>query len=143
MTFTSIIYFSTVVALLNKDGELLNSYSLEPFGEIIHAAEAVKNPFKFIGQWGVVGFKEVPELFYMRARFYDAQHGRFLSADPLGISGGSKNFYAYAYNNPIHFNDPKGTFVNFIISGLINTGAYAGVQFLTGGKITLGGKITF
>ena len=136
-------YFRSVVSLLSKDGALLNSYKSEPFGEIIDYVETVRNPFRFVGQWGVMNFKEVPELFYMRARIYDAQHGRFLSADPLGIAGRSKNFYTYAYNNPIHFNDPKGTIAPWVAAGLINTVVYAGFQLATGGDITVGGKLSF
>ena len=130
-----------MVSLLGKDGTLLNSYKYEPFGEIISSVENINNPFKYVGQLGVMGFKEAPELHYMRARFYDAQHGRFLSADPLGIAGKSKNFYTYAYNNPIHFNDPKGTIAPWVVLGAVNTAVYAGFQFATGGDITLGGKV--
>ena len=135
--------FRSVVSLLNKDGGLLNSYKSEPFGEIIDAMETVRNPFRFVGQWGVMSFKEVPELYYMRARFYDAQHGRFVSVDPLGIAGRSKNFYTYAYNNPIHFNDPKGTIAPWVAAGLINTAIHVGFQLATGGDITVGGKLSF
>ena len=131
-----------MVSLLSKDG-LRNSYKMDPFGEIIEEQETVTNPFKFVGQWGVMSFREIPELYYMRARFYDAQHGRFLSLDPLGIAGKSKNFYVYAYNNPIHFNDPRGTLAPWLAMGLINTVVYAGFQLATGGDVTLGGQLYY
>ena len=137
--FFSISCFSTVTCLLDKDGGLMNSYTVEPFGKNINYEETIHNPFTFIGQWGVMKFEDVEELYYMRARFYDAQHGRFLSADPLGMAGKSPNFYVYAYNNPVHYNDPKGTFVPLVL-GTLNVAMYAGVQYLTGGDITLGGK---
>jgi RHS repeat-associated protein len=47
------------------------------------------------------------ELYYMRARYYDPQLGRFLSEDPIGISGGL-NLYAYAGNDPVNKTDPAG-----------------------------------
>lgn len=45
-------------------------------------------------------------LINLRARHYDAEVGRFLQADPLGI--GADHLYAYAANNPYVFRDPLG-----------------------------------
>jgi RHS repeat-associated protein len=47
------------------------------------------------------------DLYYMRARWYEARSGRFLSEDPLGIAGGL-NPYTYAANDPINGRDPTG-----------------------------------
>ena len=44
---------------------------------------------------------------YYRARYYDSQLGRFISEDPLRFSAGA-DFYTYAKNDPIAFNDPFG-----------------------------------
>ena len=46
-------------------------------------------------------------LYYYRARYYDSQTGRFISADPIGFSAG-ENFYAYVDNEPTDFGDPAG-----------------------------------
>ena len=45
-------------------------------------------------------------LFYNRYRYYEPDCGRYISQDPIGISGGI-NSYAYAAN-PILWNDPLG-----------------------------------
>ncbi len=43
----------------------------------------------------------------MRARYYDAQIGRFISEDPIGFQGGL-NLYAYVGGNPLLLVDPSG-----------------------------------
>ncbi len=43
-------------------------------------------------------------LYYLRARYYDPETGRFLSQDPIpGV-----NPYAYVGNKPVRFVDPSG-----------------------------------
>jgi len=46
-------------------------------------------------------------LYYFRARWYDPVTGRWLSKDPIGISGGL-NQYVFCGNNPVNFRDPFG-----------------------------------
>jgi RHS repeat-associated protein len=87
-------------------GAVLNSYAYAPFGSWLHAAETVANPFQYAGQWGVI--QEPSGLQFLRARFYDAVAGRFLSQDPSGVAGGQVNLYGYAFNNPVNFGDPSG-----------------------------------
>jgi RHS repeat-associated protein len=48
-------------------------------------------------------------LMYYRARFYDPQLGRFISEDPIGLSGGVNQF-AYVSNNPQNGTDPSGLY---------------------------------
>lgn len=46
-------------------------------------------------------------IYYFRARWYDPITGRWLSNDPIGISGGL-NQYVFCSNNPVNFRDPYG-----------------------------------
>ncbi len=50
-------------------------------------------------------------LYYYRARYYDPTPGRFISEDPIGFGGGI-NFYPYAQNNSVLYNDPIGLWKN-------------------------------
>ena len=47
------------------------------------------------------------ELYYMRARWYEPQSGRFLSEDPIGLAGGV-NPYLYSGDDPVNGGDPSG-----------------------------------
>lgn len=48
------------------------------------ASEGVRNIFQYVGQLGVIKDEAVENVYMMRARHYDATHGRFISLDPLG-----------------------------------------------------------
>ena len=43
-----------------------------------------------------------------RARYYDAQNGRFLSEDPLRNIGSGSNYFEYSANNGVNFKDANG-----------------------------------
>ncbi len=47
-------------------------------------------------------------LYYVHARFYSPQLGRFLQIDPIGFAGG-RNLYVYVTNDPINRIDRWGT----------------------------------
>jgi RHS repeat-associated protein len=51
--------------------------------------------------------KTLPDLYYNRYRDYDPTTGRYIQADPIGLSG-DPNPYAYALNNPLRYSDPTG-----------------------------------
>jgi uncharacterized protein RhaS with RHS repeats len=46
-------------------------------------------------------------LYYYRARYYSPTIKRFISEDPIGLSGGL-NEYAYVYGSPLNGTDPTG-----------------------------------
>ena len=41
--------------------------------------------FQYIGKLGIIRLDELRDLYSMRARVYDAAHGRFISLDSLGL----------------------------------------------------------
>jgi RHS repeat-associated protein len=88
----------------NMAGAVVNAYDYTPFGTVIQQVETIPNPFRYVGQLGVMGGEN--SLQFMRARFYDPDLGRFISADPLRIP--SYNAYSYAYNEPTKFSDAIG-----------------------------------
>jgi hypothetical protein len=54
---------------------------------------------------------------YYRARFYDAQVGRFITEDPLQFRAHGFNFYSYVNNDPLRFTDPKGRDIYGVTGG--------------------------
>jgi RHS repeat-associated protein len=92
--------------LTGLNGIVLNRYDYRPFGEDFYESESVANPFEYVGQFGVM--EDANGLDFMRARFYESEIGRFTSTDPIGLQGLSNNFYRYANNNPVSYNDPSG-----------------------------------
>jgi RHS repeat-associated protein len=87
------------------------SYQYDAWGRVttynltggVIAASALGNRYLFTGR----EYSYRTGLCHYRARSYDPVTGRFLSADPIGISGGV-NLYAYCANNPVNFVDPDG-----------------------------------
>lgn len=91
------------VALTDTGGSVTDQYAYEadPFAFGVTKSElgATNNPFTFVGQYGVMD--EGNNIYFMRARYYDADLGRFVSEDPIGLDGGDLNVYAYVEGNPV------------------------------------------
>ncbi|MDP2392408.1 MAG: RHS repeat-associated core domain-containing protein, partial [Methylococcaceae bacterium] len=93
------------VALTNASQQTQNTYAYDPYGKLMAQTEAIQQPFKYAGQVGIQA--EGNNLYDMRARYYDANLGRFISEDPAGFIDGT-NLYAYVGGNPIMLVDPSG-----------------------------------
>jgi RHS repeat-associated protein len=82
-------------------------------------------------------------LIYMRARNYDPEIGRFITADtvvPDPLSSQDHNRYSYAVNNPLKYTDPTGnTHVICITEGPECSHGNAGAG---GGRISVYGRPT-
>jgi RHS repeat-associated protein len=100
----------STIATTDQNQNIMNAYSYDAFGNVVAQTEVQPQPFKFVAQHGVM--TESNGFYYMRARYYDPNVGRFISEDPIGFEGGI-NLYSYTANNPINFIDPSGLLINW------------------------------
>ena len=93
-----------VVGPVNAAQSLVAQYRYKPYGADNGSSPGtVPNPFRFAARQ----LDSETGLYYMRARYYDPQVGRFVSEDPIGLAGGI-NAYVYAGDNPVNGRDPSG-----------------------------------
>ena len=95
----------STVAMTDNTENIVNQYAYEAFGKISNENELVNQPFAYVGQYGVQ--QEPNALYFMRARYYDSNVGRFIKEDPIGLAGGD-SVYAYVMNNLIAYIDSGG-----------------------------------
>ena len=95
----------STLSVSGSDGAVVNSYSYDPFGNVLNSTEGVENDFTFVGGYGLM--KNDSGTIYVRARNYDPETGRWISPDPIGIEGG-ENLYAYCGNDPVDNLDVSG-----------------------------------
>ncbi len=96
-----------VIQMVDRNGNVVNNYNYDEWGNITTSFETVRNPFKYAGEV----YDSETGLYYLRARYYDPIMGRFITEDsfegqinnPLSL-----NLYTYCANNPIIYIDPSG-----------------------------------
>ena len=75
-------------------------------------------PFAFTGK----SYDVSVGLYYYSARWYDSLTGRFVSADPAGLSADA-NLYRYVGNDPLNNTDPTGLCVSKLWNGITSAAA--------------------
>jgi len=95
--------------LSDELGTVTDRYDYEAFGSVIYREGVSENSYQFTGEQ----FDEGLDQYYLRARYYDQQIGRFTQMDSwIGDSNSPVTFnkYLYANSNPILNVDPSGYF---------------------------------
>ncbi|WP_205870357.1 RHS repeat domain-containing protein, partial [Pseudomonas viridiflava] len=93
----------TPLEMTDIDGQIVWQATYKAWGslEALTVSEVEQN-LRFQGQY----FDEETGLHYNTFRYYDPEVGRFITQDPIGLSGGF-NLYQYT-PNPISWADPWG-----------------------------------
>ncbi len=116
-TTTNTYYFikdhlGSTLALTDALGNIVESYRYEAWGRVLGVYNGVgaqidESAFGNRILWMGREYSSRSGLYYFRARWYDPAIGKWISSDPIGISGGL-NQYVFCANNPINMVDPFG-----------------------------------
>jgi len=109
----------STMALSDASGEVTDTYAYNSYGQQVGHTGSTMNPYTMHGKWGVED--EGESLYYMRARYYDANIKRFISRDNIftGVlrRPNTLNRHVFVEGNPISYIDPKGDF--FFLAALV------------------------
>lgn len=123
--------------ILDKNGEVVNSYHYDPFGETTTLQNTIHNDIGYCSKL----YDEESGLYYSKARHYDPLTGRFIQPDPIfherPVGTMLVNAYVYALANPIRYSDPNGLDVwddlLVVIIAVVAIVVVAALTALTGG----------
>ena len=120
--FTPPLKFIVAIAAIDNNGNIVVQYNYDAWGnhKVLNASgvEIVTvndignlNPFRYRGYY----YDEETRLYYLNARYYDPEIGRFISPDSInnviflaGCIQSELNSYMYCLNDPINFVDYGG-----------------------------------
>ena len=97
----------SVRMLADESGQITDQYVYEAFGNLEWSLGDTANIFQFAGEQ----YDNNLHLYYLRARFYDQNAGRFFAQDPyLGNIQSPFSLHRYIYGNadPVNNTDPSG-----------------------------------
>ena len=86
-----------------ETGEVVQQLDYDPWGKVVEDSNPGFQPFGFAG--GL--YDSATKLVRFGARDYDADLGRWVAKDPIGLAGGI-NVYVYCNNDPINCVDLDG-----------------------------------
>ena len=85
-------------------GKVVEHRQYDSFGKILARTANAGVAFGYTGR----PIDEKTGLSDYRARWYDANTGRFINEDPSGFAGGDTNLFRYVGNDPLDRIDPSG-----------------------------------
>jgi len=93
--------------LTNSGGTITDTYEYDAFGNALVTTGSTPNVYLYRGEQ----YDSDLGLYYLRARYYNAATGRFMSRDPLDgstFSPETLHKYLYANGDPANLIDPSG-----------------------------------
>jgi len=99
--------FHNTRALSDLNGTVTDTYAYDAYGTVLNQIGVTQNPYLYRGEQ----FDPETDSYYLRARYYQPDVGRFVSTDPVeGDTFTPMTFHRYLYgnNNPVNNIDPSG-----------------------------------
>ena len=90
-----------VIGLTGANGELIEDYDYDAFGNQINQSTEKSTPFRYAGEY----YDEETDLIYLRNRYYSPIVGQFITEDP---AKDGTNWYVYCAGDPVNLVDPSG-----------------------------------
>jgi len=106
----------SVTNIVEADDDVVKSYTYDAYGNTSASLNTFVNSFAYTG--AVID----PEtgLYYMNARYYDPETGRFISQDTYRGDGEAYwNLYMYCNGDPVNNTDPSGHIAANIIGAIV------------------------
>ncbi len=128
-----------VIGIVDSTGTTVVEYTYDEWGKILTTTGSLAttigelNPLRYRGYY----YDTETGFYYCRARYYDPEVCRWISADDPSIIDGStlhileNNLFAYCFNNPINMTDDTGLWPKWATKVLIGTAVIATAAILT------------
>jgi len=100
----------SVTEVVDGSENTQNSYRYEAWGQVQSSTENITNPYRYVGANGV-HWDPSPALYFMQARYYAPDIGRFITPDPVrGAPQDPRSLHRYLYvsNDPATKIDATG-----------------------------------
>jgi RHS repeat-associated protein len=92
----------STVAVTDSGGTVRDTYSYDPYGNLLNTTGSVANPWRFDDGY----YDATTGLYKFGQRYYNSSDGRWTQLDPSGQNPG----YIFAADNPVNEEDPQGTY---------------------------------
>ena len=129
----------TVWGYVDSQNNVVASWTYDAWGNVVDeyvapsAAALARLRYRFQGrEWSAA-----TGLINFRMRWYDTETGRWLSKDPIGLSGGL-NLYAFCGNSPSIMSDPFGQISFDEVCAWMNGFAEGFADAVNGGELQKG-----
>jgi RHS repeat-associated protein len=97
----------SIRVLTDETGQVTDTYAYDAYGKLLNVTGDTQNSYLYTGEQ----YDTITDSYYLRARYYNPEMGRFLSSDPFEgwlTDPLSLTNYPYVHGNPVNATDPSG-----------------------------------